>query len=71
MLGRFLTEASKHAAYALIFGKYLRRTDGARLLTPKETGQLLSPLNKGLLIDGQKGRLSEAESFQNVCVMAR
>lgn len=71
MLGRLLTEASKHAAYALIFGKYLRRTDGARLLTPKETGQLLSPLNKGLLIDGQKGRLSETESFQNVCVMAR
>ena len=71
MLGRFLTEASKHAAYALVFGKYLRRTDGARLLTPKETGQLLSPINKGLLIDGQKGRLSERESFQNVCVMAR
>ena len=48
MLKRFLTDASKHAAYALIFGKYLKRTDGARLLTSKETGALLSPLNKGL-----------------------
>ncbi len=71
MIGRILTEASKHAAYALVFGKYLKRTDGARLLTPRETGQLLSPRNTGLLIDGQSGRLSERESFQNVCVMAR
>lgn len=66
-----MTEASKHAAYGLIFGKYLKRADGARLLTPKETGALLSPLNKGLLIDGKNGRLSERESFQNVCVVAR
>ena len=71
MLGRILTEASKNAAYALVFGKFLRREDGARLLTPKETGQLLSPMNSGLLIDGTNGRLSERESFQNVCVMAR
>jgi type IV secretion system protein VirD4 len=71
VLGKFLTEASKHIAYGLVFGKYLKRTDGARLLTPKETGALLSPLNKGLLIDGKNGRLSERESFQNVCVMAR
>ena len=71
MLKRFLTDASKHAAYALIFGKYLKRTDGARLLTSKETGALLSPLNRGLLIDGKDGRLSERESFQNVCVVAR
>lgn len=66
-----MTEASKHAAYALVFGKYLKRTDGARLLTPRETSQILSPRNTGLLIDGQSGRISERESFQNVCVMAR
>ncbi len=66
-----MTEASKHAAYALVFGKYLKRTDGARLLTPRETSQILSPRNTGLLFDGQSGRISERESFQNVCVMAR
>ena len=71
MLGRFLSDMSKHAAYALVFGKLLRRTDGARLLTSSETGELLSPRNTGLLLDGKKGRLSERESFQNVCVIAR
>jgi len=71
VLGRFLSEASKRAAYALIFGKYLRRAKGARLLTTRETSDLLSPKNGGLLIDGKHGRLSERQSFQNVCVVAR
>lgn len=71
MIGRFLTEASKQAAYALIYGKLLRRTSGARLLTSAETGEILSPRNTGLLLDGNRGRLSERESFQNVCVIAR
>lgn len=71
MLGKFLSEMSKSAAYGLIFGKFLKREGGARLLTSSETGSLLAPRNTGLLIDGQDGRLSERESFQNVCVVAR
>lgn len=71
MLGKFLSEISKNAAYALLFGKFLKREGGARLLTNSETGNLLAPRNTGLLIDGQEGRLSERESFQNVCVVAR
>lgn len=49
----------------------MKRREGARFLTAKETGELLSPRNKGLVIDGRRGRLSERQSFQNVCVMAR
>ena len=60
-----------NALYALVFGKLLRRKEGARFLTSKETGALLSPRNRGLLIDGAKGHLSETQSFQNVCVVAR
>lgn len=60
-----------NAAYALVFGKYLKRKEGARLLTKTETSNLLDAGNRGLLIDGNKGRLSERESFQNVCVIAR
>ena len=71
MIGRFLTELSKNAAYGLLFGKFLKREGGARLLTSSETSSLLAPRNTGLLIDGQEGRLSERESFQNVCVVAR
>lgn len=71
MFGRFLSELSKNAAYGLIFGKILKRQGGARLLTSSETTTLLSSRNKGLLIDGLEGRLSERESFQNVCVVAR
>ena len=71
MFARFLKETSKHAAYALIFGRLLKRDGGARLLTNSETGDILSPRNTGLLLDGRRGRLSERESFQNVCVIAR
>lgn len=71
MIGQFLKSASSRAAHNLIFGPYLRRREGARLLTPTETGQLLSPWNTGLVLDGGRGRLSERESFQNVCVIAR
>lgn len=71
MLGKFLSEISKNATYALVFGKFLKREGGARLLTSSETGNLLSSRNTGLLLDGNEGRLSERESFQNVCVVAR
>ena len=71
MLGKLLSGASKQAAYALVYGKLLKRTSGARLLTNAETGDILSSRNKGLLLDGNRGKLSERESFQNVCVIAR
>ena len=71
MIGKFIKEGSKHAAYALVFGKFLKRQSGARLQSAKELGQSLNAKNTGLLIDGAEGRLSERESFQNVCVIAR
>ncbi len=71
MIGKFIKEGSKHVAYALVFGKFLKRQSGARLLTSSETSSFLATRNTGLLIDGQEGRLSERESFQNVCVVAR
>ncbi len=71
MLGKFLNEASKNAAYALVFGKFLKRKGGAHLMTSSETGNLLAPRNTGLLVNGQEGRVSERESFQNVAVVAR
>lgn len=71
MIGNFLKEASKQAAYALLFGKFLKKTSGASLLSAAQTSAILSPRNRGLVLDGKDGRLSERESFQNVCVMAR
>lgn len=71
MIGRFIKEGSKHAAYALVFGRFLRQQSGARLQSHKETLGFLNRSNTGLLIDGAEGRLSERESFQNVCVIAR
>ncbi len=66
-----MRDLGTNAAYALVFGKYLKQKEGARLLTKTETSNLLDAGNRGLLIDGNKGRFSEAESFQNVCVIAR
>ena len=71
MIGEFLRSAASKTVENLVFGHALRRRDGARLLTKSETGQLLSSRNTGLVLDGHKGRLSERESFQNVCVVAR
>lgn len=49
----------------------LTRTAGARLASPRDFSDRLSPRNTGLLLDGATLRLSEKESFQNVCVIAR
>lgn len=70
LLGVF-GKISKNILYIIFFGKLLKRTDGARLLSNSEKDNLLSSRNIGLLMDGQDGRLSERESFQNVCVVAR
>jgi len=71
VIGKFIKEGSKQAAYALLFGKFLKQQSGARLQSPKELEAFLGSRNTGLLIDGAQGRLSERESFQNVCVIAR
>lgn len=71
MIGKFIKEGSKHAAYALVFGKFLKQQSGARMQSSKEVESFLNRRNTGLLIDGAEGRLSERESFQNVCVIAR
>ena len=71
MFAKFLGEASKHGAYALLFGKFLKKQDGARFLTSSETDSLLASRNRGLLLDGKNKRLSERESYQNICVISR
>ena len=58
-------------SYALVFGRRWHPKDGARLLSGRETAALLSRRNTGLLLDGERGHLSERESFQNVCFIAR
>lgn len=71
MFGKLLQSGAKHAAYALVFGKRLKTQTGARLQSTKEVAAFLNKSNTGLLIDGSEGRLSEKQSFQNVCVVAR
>lgn len=71
MIGKFIKTGSKHAAYALVFGRFLKRQSGARLQGRKELEKSLNRSNTGLLIDGAEGRLSERESYQNICVIAR
>ncbi len=44
---------------------------GARFAKPKEYRKYLNAKNTGLLLDGQTLRMSERESFQNACVIAR
>lgn len=57
-------------AKVLVNGRLLRKTSGAQFATRKSLKTWLSPRNRGLLLDGQRLRLSEAESFQNVCLIA-
>ena len=71
MFGQMLKSALVNSAAALAFGNLLTRKSGARLQNSKEIRQLLSPRNTGLLLDGDEGRLTEKDSFQNVCVIAR
>lgn len=49
----------------------LGRTEGARLAGKREYSDRLNARNTGLLLDGDSLKLSEKESFQNVCVIAR
>jgi hypothetical protein len=53
VIARFLKDLGKNSAYALVFGRFLARAHGARLLSKGETAELLSSRNTGLLLDGQ------------------
>lgn len=51
--------------------RILRSYEGAEWASPREVNSFLNARNTGLLMDGDTRRLSETESFQNVCVVAR
>jgi len=48
-----------------------RKKEGASFGEEKDFSSYLNPRNDGLLLDGNKLHLSERDSMQNVCVMAR
>lgn len=55
----------------MIRGKVLRRETGAEFAKPNDYRPYLNSRNNGLLLDGVSLKLSEKESFQNVCVIAK
>ena len=55
----------------LFRGKILRKEEGAAFSTRYQYSRYLNNSNKGLLLDGDSLKLSEQESFQNVCCIAR
>ncbi len=59
------------AALFLFKGKVLRKEEGAEFASRWQYSEYLNNRNKGLLLDGESLKLSEQESFQNVCVIAR
>ncbi len=61
----------KFGAVFLFKGKVLRKEEGAAFASRREYTQYLNNRNRGLLLNGDKLKLSEPESFQNVCVIAR
>lgn len=58
-------------AVFLLKKQILSRTEGARLAGKRDYSDRLNARNTGLLLDGDSLKLSEKESFQNVCVIAR
>lgn len=55
----------------LIRGRLLSQTSGAQFAKPRDYRAWLKPGNSGLLLDGHSLALSETESFQNLCLIAR
>ncbi|MGV6851631.1 MAG: type IV secretory system conjugative DNA transfer family protein, partial [bacterium] len=58
-------------AVFLFKGKMLKKEEGAAFSKRWQYSKYLNGQNKGLLLDGDSLKLSEAESFQNVCCIAR
>lgn len=57
-------------AKLIINGRLLKKHSGAAFAKPAELKAWLNASNAGLLIDGDRLRLSETDSVQNVCVIA-
>lgn len=55
----------------LLNRRFSRSKDGASFDKESDYSEYLNHCNDGLLLDGDNLRLSEKDSFQNVCVMAR
>lgn len=71
---KFFTFPFKALALLLAFlfkKELLSRMEGAKLAKPRDYRDRLNSGNTGLLLDGDSLKLSERESFQNVCVVAR
>lgn len=64
-------QAIGFGATTLVRGRFLNQQSGARLAKRREVRRFINASNTGLLVDGQSLRLSERESFQNVCLIAR
>lgn len=58
-------------AVFLFKGKVLRKEEGAEFSKRWEYSKFLNTQNAGLVLDGESLKLSESESFQNVCCIAR
>ncbi len=55
-----------------LFKTYALKTEtGAEFATPRNYRKYLNASNTGLLLDGVDKALSERDSFQNSCVIAR
>lgn len=61
----------RKGAVFLLKGKVLRKEEGAEFSKRRTYSKYLNNNNKGLLLDGDSLKLSESESFQNVCCIAR
>jgi type IV secretion system protein VirD4 len=60
-----------YGARVTITGWFANQRSGARFEKSATIKRWLHPRNTGLLLDGQSARLSETESFQNLCLIAR
>ena len=59
-VGKFLTK-----------GYVLRKEKGARFASKKEASDLFKRSNKGVLINGKDQRISEKDSFEHLCIIAK
>ncbi|MDC0947968.1 type IV secretory system conjugative DNA transfer family protein [Gammaproteobacteria bacterium] len=59
------------AALYLFKGQVLKKEEGASFASRRDYSRYMNRSNTGLLLDGVSLKLSEPESFQNVCVIAR
>ena len=64
-------QAIGKGAKFVALGWLFNERSGAKLQKPRDVRRWLNAGNTGLLLDGKAARLSEAESYQNVCVIAR